>query len=475
IDIGTSSIKMVLAKKGLRDFQITDLMIETIDYSADNADDAVRDALSRLIGQNSIKGYHVLTNLPMEKAIIRNISFPFTDHAMIAEAVPFEAQENIPFNIDVLDMDFQMLHSPVDTEGRVLVAATHSDTVFEYLKFLNEAGIKPISMGLESNALFACYSYFAYAGDENIIQIDIGHNKTIINIIRDNKLLFTRCVTIGTGLIVKVFEDTMNLPVAEAQTMMEGLRLDIHDFDSNLKKNNYKTYGISKQKLKTIHTKCADIVHDLIEQVNLSLKSFAVDFGTIDFTRILYSGGGSNVIGLGALLQKEIGVPALQSEFPIAFGMVLSYFTKKKDSINFLKGDFLPDYVSESKKQYVFAAGISALALVIFLINLIVTTLFQTINSSHYNTILENQFSRYFQNRTLEGDPIDAAENIVRAEKKELDNLKTIIPTDTTILEALQNVTARFQDDPNFQLRNLVIDSQFIRFDGDTDSGTKID
>ena len=30
IDIGTSSIKMVLAKKGLRDFSITDLIVEKI-------------------------------------------------------------------------------------------------------------------------------------------------------------------------------------------------------------------------------------------------------------------------------------------------------------------------------------------------------------------------------------------------------------------------------------------------------------
>ena len=475
IDIGTSSIKMVLAKKGLRDFQITDLMIENIDRSSGSADDAVRDALTRIISQNSIKGYNVLTNLPMEKAIIRNIIFPFTERDTIAEAIPFEAQENIPFNIDVLDLDFQLLHSPVDSEGKVLVAATHIDTVFEYLKFLSECTLKPVFMGLESNALFECYSYFAFSGNENVIQIDIGHNKTIINIIKDNQLLFTRCVTIGTGLIIKEIADIMHLPYDKAQSLFESLRLDVHDFEANLKKNIYKNNGITKQKLKTIHNKTSDIVHDLVEQINLSLKSFSVDYGTIDFTRVLYSGGGSNLIGIGTILQKEIGVPALQSEFPIAFGMVLSYFTKKKDTINFLKGDFLPEYVSESRKQYMLAAVFTGFAIIIFLINLATSTVFQTMNSSHYNTILENQFKRYFQNKTPEGDPLEEAENIVRAEKKELAMLKTIIPSEMTILESIQNVTTQFQNDPSFQLRNLVIDNQFIRFDGDTDSGTKID
>ena len=56
IDIGTSSIKMVLAKKGLRDFNITDLMIEKIDSSADNQEDAAREALARLLEKNQVKG-----------------------------------------------------------------------------------------------------------------------------------------------------------------------------------------------------------------------------------------------------------------------------------------------------------------------------------------------------------------------------------------------------------------------------------
>jgi type IV pilus assembly protein PilM len=475
IDIGTSAIKMVLAKKGLRDFNITELMIEKIDSSAENQEEATNEALVRLIETNQVKGYSFLINLPMEKAIIRNITFPFTDREKIAEAIPFEAQENIPFNIDDLDLDFQTIHSPVDTEGRVLVAATHSDTVFEYMKSLELIGIQPIAMGLESNALFECYSYFAYSEDENIIQLDIGQNKTIINIIRNNKLLFTRCVSIGTGLIIKTIADNLKLSFGDAQKVFEGLRLDVHDYEANLKKNNYKTHSVTKQKLKHIHAKSLEIVIDLVEQINITLKSFALDNGTIQFTRLLYSGGGSNILGLGTVLQKETGIPSSQAEFPIAFGMALSWFTNKKNSINFLKGDYLPQYVADSKKQYMLAALFTGCGIVILLLNLIISSAFQSRTNSQYTAALDQQFKRFFQNRTLTGDPLEEAEKIVKTERKELDSFKSIVPSNMGILDALQSVTSLFEKDPNFQMRNLVIDAEFIRFDGDTDSGTKVD
>ena len=475
IDIGTSSIKMVLAKKGLRDFNITDLMVEKIDSSADSQEDAAREALARLLEKNQVKGYSYLTNLPMEKAIIRNITFPFTDRAKIAEAIPFEAQENIPFNIDDLDLDFQMIHSPTDTEGRVLVAATHSDTVFEYMKFLELLDIRPIAMGLESNALFECYSYFAWSGDENVIQIDIGQNKTIINIVRDNKLLFTRCVSIGTGLIIKIIGDALDLSFADAQKTFEGLRLDLHDYDANIKKNHFKTYGISKPKLKQIHAKSLDIITDIVEQLNITLKSFSLDNGSLQFQRLLCSGGGSNIIGICQVLQKETGIPTSQAEFPIAFGMALSYFTRKNNSINFLKGDYLPDYVAESKKQYLLAGVFAGAAIVILLINLALSSVFQARTDSRYTEALDQQFKRYFQNRTLSGDPLEEAEKIVRTERKELDSYRSVVTSNMSMLEALSSVTSVFEKDPSFQLKNLVIDEEVIRIDGDTDSGTKVD
>ncbi len=133
IDIGTSCIKLVTLKTGLRDFQITSLSYEDIDFTIEDPEEAQRDAFSRLLNGKNLKGHTIYTNLPMEKAIIRNINFPFSDVEKIAEAIPFEAEENIPFKIDDLSMDFQPLKNIDPKEGRILLAATHRDTIFDFL------------------------------------------------------------------------------------------------------------------------------------------------------------------------------------------------------------------------------------------------------------------------------------------------------------------------------------------------------
>lgn len=197
IDIGSTSVKMVLAKRGLRDFHITDLATENLDLSFESKTDSVRDAVTRLSARHPFEGCLVVVNYPMEKTVVRHLVFPFTDENSISRIVPAEAQDAIPFPIEDLILDYQITNNQTDPEGRVLVAATHNDSVADYLSFLSGSGVTPSRLIFEPNALFECYSYFAHTADESVIQIDIGNSKSIINIIRDNKLEYTRCVTTG--------------------------------------------------------------------------------------------------------------------------------------------------------------------------------------------------------------------------------------------------------------------------------------
>jgi len=274
IDIGTSCVKLVTAKTGLRDFQVTSFSYQDIDYSIEDFDEAQRDALSRLLREKDLKGYTVYTNLPMEKAIIRNITFPFNDVEKIAEAIPFEAEENIPFSMEDLSMDFQPLKSVNPEEGRILLAATHKDTIYDFLAIFSEFGLTPVRMGLESNALFECYRYFNKIESEAVIQLDIGHGKTVINLAKDSSLLYTRSISVGTGLIIETVADTLKVPYAEASRLFENLRLDLTSFENNLQRDVYRTLGITKPKFQKLYDRVVSIIEELLEQVTLTIKSF---------------------------------------------------------------------------------------------------------------------------------------------------------------------------------------------------------
>ncbi len=488
IDVGTSSIKVVMVRTGLKDFHVMSFIYEDIDNSIENRDKAIRDTLSNLIKENNLDGYKIITNLPMEKAIIRNITFPFNDIEKIADAIPYEAEENVPFKLEDLVMDFQPLKSRNPEEGRVLLAATNRDTIHDYLGLLNDFDIHPIKMGLEPNALFECYKYFNRIEDEAIIQLDIGNNKTVINIIKDKSLLYTRSISIGVNIIYNAISETTNRSYNESIKLFEDLNLDLTSFENNIQRDYYKTLNLNRTKLKKIYEKTYEVIEGLIEQILLTTKAFITDYGSVDFSRILISGGGSNIGGVGTLISGELDLPVvslpfledydeskIQTQFPTAFGTILYYLNRKSPSINFLRGDFLPDIVSTSRKIYYLPGAFAALSLFVLIIYIFTSSLLKSNMNKKYDKILNDRYRRYFHSRVVSGDPVRDAMKMLAKEKKEFENLDEVIHSKEKLLDIMKNVIMFFPKDESFELNNMVLNERIIRIDGIIGSSKNID
>jgi len=488
LDIGTSSVKLVAVRTGLTDFQVKSLAYEDINQSIENRNEALIDALSRLTRDFDFSGYRIITNLPMEKVILRNITFPFSDVEKIAEAIPYEAEENIPFKIEDLVMDFQPMKSGNPDEGRVLLAATHKENLYEFIRSLGDAHITPIRMGMEAGALFESYKYFNKIQTESIIQIDIGNSKTIINIIQDSSLLYTRSIPIGLRNIITEISDGLKMNPAEAARIFEGLNLDLTSYENNLQKSSYKAFNITRQRLQRIFDIATDVFDDLLEQIVITIKALEADFRNIALSRAMISGGGSGVHGFGSMLSNVLDIPVvahpfldeykdprIQAQFPIAFGTILGYMRSKRSSINFLKGEFLPDIASSSKKIYYLAGGFAVLTGIMLVIKLLVTFIITAKSNSDYNSILEDLFKRNFHSTAINDDPITDASKILQKEKADLSKITNLIPDDTSVLEALKDVIAFFPRDNSFDLKNLVINERVLRLDGTIGSSKAVD
>jgi type IV pilus assembly protein PilM len=488
IDIGTSSVKVVAVKTGFRDFKLQSLSYEDIDPSIENHATAVAAAITKIIHEEDLSGYTIITNLPMEKEIIRNISFPFSDVEKIAEAIPYEAEENIPFKLDDMILDFLPLKSGREGEGRILLAAAHKETVLEFISLLQECAIKPIRMGMESIALFECYKYFNRIGDEAVIQIDIGNNKTIINIVQNNQLLFTRSISIGITLIHDAIGESMKLSSADAIQLFQRLNLDLTTFENNAQREHYKALNLTRNRLKKIFDIATEVVQELHEQVFLTIKALSIEFGNITFNRILISGGGSNITGLGTVLSREFEIPVVaipfldsykeqtvRTQFPIAFGTILSYTSQKRLSINFLKGEFLPDVAGTSRKIYYLAGTFAALTVIVLLINFIVSLVYSRRSDRDYNEIIAKQYRRYFNTMQVPADPIAAAVKQLDGEKRKLDTISSLLQDDSSILDMMKDMVDSFPRGSDFELKNLVIQQHVIRIDGTIGSSKTLD
>jgi len=489
IDIGTFGIKVVTVKTGFKDFQVKSFAYEDLDPNIENRNEAVKETLSKMIEDYDIMKYRILTNFPMEKSIIRNITFPFNDYEKIAEALPYEAEEHIPFNMNDVVMDFQPIMSKNPDEGRILLAASHKDAIYEYLKSFKDLNLQPIMLGLESNALFECYKYLNKIEDETIIQLYIGHDKTIINFIKNNKLLYTRSILIGVRSIIKSISEIMDVSYSSSLQLFNQLNLDLTSLDNNLQRDSYKNLDINKLKLIEIYENALEIVKDLISQIVFTNKALSIDFKDLEFNRILICGGGSNIRGIGTVISKELDLPVvalpflpeykeqkIQTQFQVAFGIILTYLNKKQSAINLLKGEFLPNIISSPRKIYYLSGAFIGLAIIFLIINIIATFIMKSQTNEMYAELLNKNFKKYFHNKTITGDPISEAMKLLKSEKKELENLESFLHKNESILDMFSNILSFFpQEEESFELKNLVINEKIIRMDGTVGTSKYID
>ena len=202
---------------------------------------------------------------------------------------------------------------------------------------------------------------------------------------------------------------------------------------------------------------------------------------------MLISGGGANLAGIGTLISKELEIPVvslpfvegyddikIQTQFPIVFGTMLSYIHSKKSTVNFLKGEFVPDIASATRKIYYLAFTFISLTLLVFFIKLISSMILTARSNSYYNDILRKNFKSYFRKEAGK-DPIKQANSILKKKKKDYESVANLISEDSSVLELLKEILTYWEKDDSFDLRNLTINERIIRIDGSIGSSKAID
>jgi cell division ATPase FtsA len=72
-----------------------------------------------------------------------------------------------------------------------------------------------------------------------------------MNIISNNTLVYTRCIYIGTGLMIRSISEILGISYKQATTVFERLNLDLTSYENNVHRHFYKTLEIPKPKLKS--------------------------------------------------------------------------------------------------------------------------------------------------------------------------------------------------------------------------------
>jgi type IV pilus assembly protein PilM len=149
----------------------------------------------------------------------------------LTNAIKFEADKYIPFDVDEVQLDTQKLMdlSGSDEAGqdemKVLLVAAKKTIVEDQATMLTELGLTPVNIGVDSFALGNAYelndivSPGLQESDHTVALVDIGFAKSSINILRNNVTFFAREVPMGGQDLTNAITRRFGLEPFEAEAL----------------------------------------------------------------------------------------------------------------------------------------------------------------------------------------------------------------------------------------------------------------
>jgi type IV pilus assembly protein PilM len=303
VDVSSTALKLVeLSEAGKGTYRLERYVIEALPRDVvtdgnianlDQVSDALRRAHKRLGSRNR----SIAMALPAAMVITKKIIVPAgqTEEELELQ-VEAEANQYIPFALDEVNLDFQILgpapNNPDEVE--VLIAASRKEKVEDRVAIAEAAGLKPRVMDVESYATEEAFrmiapSLPANGRDQNIALVDIGAHVMHFYVLRNNQILFARDQAFGGNQLTHEIQRAFNLSPEEAESAKKNAGLP----------ENYD----------------ADVLQPFMETLTLeitrALQFFFTSTSYSQVDQVVLAGGCALLPGLDELVGKRAGVNAI--------------------------------------------------------------------------------------------------------------------------------------------------------------------
>jgi len=303
LDISSSSVKMLeIVDAGKGAYRVERYIIEPLprDSVADgniNLLEAVAEAIKRGYKRLATRTKHVAMAVPTGAVITKKILVPSgLREADLEVQVESEANQYIPFAIEEVNLDFQVLGPAASSpeEQEVLIAATRKEKVEDRVAVAQLAGLKPLVIDVESfaqqSALGLVVAQLANQGkDMNIAVVDVGANAMNVTVLRNDQSVYSREQAFGGNQLTQDIVSRYGMTPEEAENAKRSGGLP-DDYEAEVLR---------------------PFMDNLSMEVQRALQFFftSTQYNTID--QILLTGGSAVIPGMDEAVQQRTQVPTI--------------------------------------------------------------------------------------------------------------------------------------------------------------------
>ena len=299
IDIGNNSLKAlclstergVVEVIGFENIQHGKILSGS-NVTEDEKEELIALSLRELVTKYDLSVEDIAVSVPSQNSFVRFVNLPPVEAKRIPEMVKFEAVQQIPFGINEVQWDWQLMTDPDSPEMKVGLFAIKNEIVNAAM---NPLGREEIDASYVQIAPMALYNYILYdradlftSENEAVVVINVGAENTDL-VVCTKSSVWQRCILLGGNNFTQAIADTFKLNFNKAEKLK-------------------RTAPMSKY-ARQIFQAMRPVFTDLASEVQRSLGFYNSANPNMKVKKIIAMGGGARLRGLLKYLQQTVQIP----------------------------------------------------------------------------------------------------------------------------------------------------------------------
>ena len=298
LDIGSSYIKSAQLNDAKEGYELSfmsmlrldqDLIVDGIITDKNRLAAAIREVL-KLAGVRG--GDAVIGVSGHSSVIIKKIGMPVMTAEELGASIKSEAEQYIPFDINDVNIDFEILGPKPDEPGQmdVLLVAAKKNVIADYAEAVDMAGLDPLILDVDAFALSNMYELnYDSAGKKNVALVNVGASKTNINVLHDGRLVFTRDSAMGSNYHSEILERDLDISREDAERLKLGRSIA----------------GVSPEKAEIVLAAASD---EIYTEIYRSFEYFKSSVADEEVGEVILSGGAALIKKFPEMMAEKLGM-----------------------------------------------------------------------------------------------------------------------------------------------------------------------
>jgi type IV pilus assembly protein PilM len=303
LDLGSQTI-------GLAEFQVQPSGVLALqkyarrDFLAEPAGEGVRRpemarVLRQIVDELQIKRGHVNYSVTGQSVFVRFVKLPSLDEEKVERIIAFEAQQEVPFPIDEVVWDYQLIGGGCDEQIQVVLVAIKANLLDDINNTVEDTGLRTSIVDVAPMARYNAfqYSYGDLSGCSLLVNIG-AHTSNLLFVERAK--FFSRTIPIGGASITAVIAREFGEDFAAAEYRKKG-------------NDSFALGGASVAAAEIDGGRVAKISRDtmmrLHTEITRSIGHYRAQQRGNSPRRVFLGGGGSSIPGIREFFYEKMELP----------------------------------------------------------------------------------------------------------------------------------------------------------------------